>query len=272
MEHLAQRPGGVQAREPREVDGGLGVARSAEYAALLRHQREHMSRHAHVVGPKVRVGDRTNALCSVERARARRRPPSDVDRDSERRPVALVVLRDHQRDPQLVEPLLRDGHAHDPPPVRDHEVDRLGRSLLGRHDEVALILAIGVVHDDDDVASPDVVEGLLDRRERAGHEVLPPSAPGVRTTLASLAVLPPGTPASCASTYFAITSTSRFTMWPRRADPSVVTASVCGIRATEKPVPSRAATVRLTPSRHTEPFSTTKRRSSTGILTVSQVP
>src|SRR5439155_3975635 len=106
------------------------------------------------------------------------------------------------------------------------------------HNEVALVLAIGVVDHDDDPSRRDVHDGVVDRVEhgavdlRLGHRV------------------------TSRSTYFASTSTSRFTGSPGSTRPSVVTSSVCGIRATVKRWSSTAATVRLTPSTATEPFST----------------
>src|SRR5439155_11269306 len=56
------------------------------------------------------------------------------------------------------------------------------------------------------------------------------------------------------STYFASTSASRLTRPPGSSRPSVVTASVCGISATAKPLWSVAATVRLVPWTAIEPF------------------
>ena len=53
-----------------------------------------------------------------------------------------------------------------PRPYFGHEVDLLGRRELGRHREVALVLAVLVVTDDDHLALAQVVEGGLDGRER----------------------------------------------------------------------------------------------------------
>src|SRR5690606_9750747 len=52
-----------------------------------------------------------------------------------------------------------------------HEVDEVGRDDLGRRDEVALVLAVLVVDDDDELAVADVVEGVLDGVEEGalGH-------------------------------------------------------------------------------------------------------
>ena len=61
-----------------------------------------------------------------------------------------------------------------------HEVDRLGGRELRRDRQVALVLAIGRVDDDDEPALPDVLDRLLDGRERrhflerahAGHRTV----------------------------------------------------------------------------------------------------
>ena len=56
-----------------------------------------------------------------------------------------------------------------PPPVRDHELDRLGRDLLGRRDEVALVLPVFIVDDDDDPPFPQGLERVVDLREFIVH-------------------------------------------------------------------------------------------------------
>ena len=76
-----------------------------------------------------------------------------------------------------------------------------------------------IVDDDDHPALADLLDRVLDRGER-GRDRHPRR------------LLPP---ISSRSTYFASTSTSRFTRWPGSSSPSVVAASVCGISATAKP-------------------------------------
>jgi hypothetical protein len=61
----------------------------------------------------------------------------------------------HQRDVELVEALAGERGADDARRVAHEERDRLGRRVLGRHDEVALVLAVLVVDDDDDLAAGD---------------------------------------------------------------------------------------------------------------------
>src|SRR5262245_39881205 len=67
-------------------------------------------------------------------------------------------------------------------------------------------------------------------------------------------------------------STSMLTGSPTAAAPSVVAASVCGIKAMRISGPSSAATVRLTPSTVIDPFWTTNGASSSGRRTVTVAP
>src|SRR5207249_3909536 len=113
--------------------------------------------------------------------------------------------------------------------------DPLRGDRLGGHDQVALVLAVGVVDDHHHLPGGDGRDRLRDAREPA-HPVLP-ALKGPRSR----------------STYLASTSTSIWTSSPGARAPSVVTASVCGTSATENQSGPAAATVRLTPSTATEP-------------------
>ena len=120
--------------------------------------------------------------------------------------------------PELLAALAGQAEADQPARVGRHEVDGLRRRELRRADEIALVLALGIVDDDHHLPVPDVLDGLLDRRERGdgrAHD--------------SLA-------ATSRSTTFPSTSASRLTSSPGSSRPRVVTASVCGISATSKPL------------------------------------
>ena len=65
----------------------------------------------------------------------------------------------------VVRPLVGDGQADEPAPVRGHEVDGLRRDELGRHGEVALVLPVLVVDHDHHPAGLDLLERLLDGGE-----------------------------------------------------------------------------------------------------------
>ena len=161
---------------------------------------------------------------------ARRRAVPEVDRVGERGAVRLGVVLDHQRETELVAALPRQRHADDARRVAHEERDPLGRRVLRRHDQVALVLAVLVVDDDHDLAAADggdrVLDGGEERASLCHDSVL--GAFGIGAWASSRR-----------STYFAITSTSRFTRAPAPLCPSVVTAAVWGITATVNPSSSR---------------------------------
>jgi hypothetical protein len=56
--------------------------------------------------------------------------------------------------------------------VRGHEIDRLRGHLLGSHHEIPLVLAVGVIGNDDHAAGPDFLQDIFDRiklRRWLGH-------------------------------------------------------------------------------------------------------
>ena len=161
-------------------------------------------------GARLRVdrhGDRVRAVGGGD---AGRHSLARLDGDGERRAEPRLVALRHLRQAELLAPLAGEAEADEPARVRRHEVDRLVGGELRGDDEVALVLAVGIVDDDDHPAGADVLDRLLDRRELA-HRVV------------------------SRSTYFARTSTSRLTGSPGSREPSVVASSVCGMSATAKP-------------------------------------
>src|SRR5436305_5917554 len=167
------------------------------------------------------------------RGDARGDPLAGLDRDGEGGPERRLVALGHRLQTEFVAALLGQAEADQPAAVRCHEVDRLGRRELSGDRQVALVLAVLGVADDDHLPGADVLERVLDRAERRAHRFT-----------------------ASFSTYLASTSTSRFTTRPGPASPSVVRSSVSGMSETVNPVSSTEATVSETPSTAIEPFST----------------
>ena len=143
--------------------------------------------------------------------------------------VGRLVAPHHRLQAELVAALLGEGEADQPAAVGGHEVDGLGGGELRRHHQVALVLAVLVVEDHDHPARRGSPRSPR-RRWRSGLVLLVMRRPS-RTAR---------TGATSDSTYFATTSTSRFTARPTACGPRVVTAIVCGIRATVKRVGAAA--------------------------------
>ncbi len=96
-----------------------------------------------------------------------------IDRHRVRRLVRGRIAVDHRAEMKPRGNFGQDRHAHQPAAVRDHELDRLGRDLLGRRDKIALVLPVFVVDDDDDPPFPEGLEGVVDLREFIVHGRFP---------------------------------------------------------------------------------------------------
>src|SRR5678816_2303348 len=109
---------------------------------------------------------------------------------------------------------IRDRHTDEAAAVLGHEVDRLRSGLLGRHQQVALVLAVLVVDHDQQAAGADLLDALLDRDELGlAHRVIPSFPSGLS--------IEAGGSLSCSMrcTYLPIISISRFTRLPRASPP-----------------------------------------------------
>src|SRR5262252_5593709 len=180
----------------------------------------------------VRVHEVADRCHAVVRRDAGRDQVAGLDGHAERGAVAAGVVVHHRLDLELVEPGGEDGRADQAARVAGHERDLLGRDQLGSDAEVALVLAVLVVDDDDEPAVLEVRQGLGYGCE--SHQCPP--------------------------------SLTRNPMRRATYQRAMVRSSVCGIRATPK-VPSSSftsVTVRLVPSRVIEPFSATYGASSSG--------
>src|SRR5207244_5146209 len=84
-----------------------------------------------------------------------------VNRDGEGSAKRRGVLGDHGGQLEFFHPFGRQGQADQASPVHGHEVDGFGGDLLGRHDEVAFIFAVFVIHQAGHAAVSDVRNGAF---------------------------------------------------------------------------------------------------------------
>jgi hypothetical protein len=164
VHHLADDGGGLETREAGEVHRPLGLPGAHEHAAAPRAQREDVPGARQVLGARVVAHGGEHGVRAVLGADAGgdalRRLDADGEGGAERR--AVRVLLHHERELQLLHPRLVEGEADEAAPVLRHEVDGVGRDLLRGDAEVALVLAVLVVDEDDHAALLQVADGVLD--------------------------------------------------------------------------------------------------------------
>ena len=159
-------PAGYRPGDARQIDGRLGLARADHHAARS-------ATAAGTCGPA--APDRTAASPGRSRPapspRGRRRKCrwscAPWLRSARRTPCRSASCSGHhQRNLELVEPLGRHRQADQPAAVARHEIDGLRRDFLGGDRQVAFVLAVLIVDDDDHPAGADGVERVFDAGER----------------------------------------------------------------------------------------------------------
>ena len=149
-----------QAGKPAQVDGGLGVARAHQHAAVLGDQGEHMARPHEVARAHVAVGERAHGVGALLGGNAGGQAVPHVDRDGEGGAERRIVHRHHRGKVQVGARRRRSEGAQTMP-----QQLRMMKAIFsvvhkrGGDDEVALILAIVVVGDGDDLAARESLDG-----------------------------------------------------------------------------------------------------------------
>ena len=151
---LAERPRGAQPGQHGEVDGGLGVAGAAQHPAVLGPQRHDVPGAGQVGRGRPGVGEQPDGVGPVDGGDAGRDALARVDGDRVGGAAPVLVDPEHRRQVEPVGVLLGHRDADVARGVPDHERHEVGGRQLGGEDQVALVLAVLVVDDDDRPAAP----------------------------------------------------------------------------------------------------------------------
>ena len=138
------------------------MARAHQHAAILGDQREDMARPDEISRAHIAVGKRAHGVGALLGRDAGGQPVLDVDRDGEGGAERRVVRGHHRIEPQAPRLARRQRRTDDAAGVADDEGHLLRRAERGCDDEVALVLAIVVIGDDDDLAAGEGFDGLGD--------------------------------------------------------------------------------------------------------------
>ncbi len=137
-----------------------------QYAARVRDQRKHVTRLDDVPRSCARRTRDANGVRAIGGRDARGHTFGRLDRNGEVGPVHRAVHRRHGRELQLARALFGDRHADEAASETRHEIDDLGRDGVGGDDEVAFVLAIFLVDQDDDTARAQLADDFGNRAHR----------------------------------------------------------------------------------------------------------
>ena len=123
-----------------------GLARSGKHVAGLDE----------IVRQRGGVGHDLDGAGAVGGADAGGDAVGGVHADLEIRAKAFAVFDDHLLDAELLEAFRGGGHADQAAAEPGHEIDGLRRGPFAGHDQIALVLAVRIVHHDDHAALAEV--------------------------------------------------------------------------------------------------------------------
>src|SRR3990170_4793648 len=170
VHQLADGGSGMQSGQLAEVDRGLGLAGAHQDAPLAGTQGVDVAGHDHIRRSRGGTGQYLDGARPVGGGDAGGNAVAGVHGDSEGgAELRLVqVLSDHHGNAQGIQALAGHGGADDAAGVLEHEGDGLRRDELSRDTQVALVLAVFVVNDDDGAAQAELLDGLLYGGQRRG--------------------------------------------------------------------------------------------------------
>ncbi len=114
------------------------------------------------------IGERAHGIGALLRRNAGGEAVPHVDRHGEGGPERRIVERHHRIEVELLRPLDRERRAHDPRGVADDEGHLLGRAKGRRDEQIALVLAIVIVGDDDQFAAAERGDGVFNGLKGVG--------------------------------------------------------------------------------------------------------
>ena len=158
---LAAKAAGTKARQAAQVHRRFRMSVPLQDPVGLCEQGEHVPRPAEILRPGVilHAGDGGHGPLLGRDARRRRHM---VDGDGKSRFMVVRIIPHHLRDLEALHIFLRHGHTDQPPAVYGHEIDILCRRELSRTDKVPLVLPVRIIHDQNDLSVPQILQRLFD--------------------------------------------------------------------------------------------------------------
>ena len=148
-----------------QVTGGFGVAGTRQHATGLRHQREDMAGADDIFGHGIGSCSSLHSTCAVSSGDTGADANGSLDGYGELGTKTRAVALYHQRQLQALAALQAHRHADQATAVTRHEVDVLSLTGLTGHDQIAFILAVFVIHQDDHLAGANIFDQFFDAVE-----------------------------------------------------------------------------------------------------------
>ncbi|MCY1409998.1 hypothetical protein D9M71_253600 [compost metagenome] len=169
VHHLDDHRGRGETGQARQVAAGFGMAGAGQHAAFAGAQGEDVAGLRQVVGLGVGSHGGEHRMAAVGGGDAGGHSAGGLDGDGEGGGEDAAVGRHHLLQAEALAVLVGQGQADQAARLAGHEVDRRRRAFFRGQQQVALVLAVLVVHQQDHLALAIVFDDFFDAIERHGR-------------------------------------------------------------------------------------------------------
>ena len=125
-----------------------------------------------VAGLRLRIDRHMNRRGPIRRRDSRRNVFPRIDGHGEGCAEAGGVLNRLLRKVEFFDSLRSQGETDQPTAMFGHEIDGLGRHVLGGNDEITFILAVFVIDEDDEFPRLDIPNCVFDAVKGSSHTIM----------------------------------------------------------------------------------------------------
>ena len=161
LHDLADHAGGRQPCQAGQIHRALGLPGTHQDPALSGTQGEDMAGTDHVAGLDVGSRRHLDGAGPIRGGDTGGHSGAGLDTDRKGSLKGRLVVLHHHRQFEAVDLVRGHGQADQTTTMGGHEVDRLRGHHLGGHGQVALVLPVLVIHQDDHLAGPDILNRLF---------------------------------------------------------------------------------------------------------------
>ena len=166
---LTNHAGRIEPRKPREIHRRFRMAGAHQRAAFARHQRKDMAGCDDMFPPQFGIDRNGDGARTISRRNARGHTIARFNGNGEGGLVPRAIGLRHQRQAQLIHPCARHGKADQATRIACHEIDCIRRRELRGDHQIALILAVFVIHQDEHAPTAGFFQQFPGWRDEVGE-------------------------------------------------------------------------------------------------------
>ena len=160
--NFADNPGRLEPRQTGQVDRAFGLSRAHQDAAIAGAQRKYVAGGNQILWFGFICNCIENGLSSIGGGNAGANAGGGVHRYRKRSAERRGVVRHHHRDTQLSDALFGERQTDQPTAMGRHKINCFRSDFLGSHAEIAFVLAVFIIHQNDHLTAANIGDRRFD--------------------------------------------------------------------------------------------------------------